>query len=116
VWRWTSDRATLRIVGPPVAWRVILSIESPLKYFDTAPQVRVSAGERELAASAVADALDLIVDVPADALASTGGLITVATDKTFVPFERGGSLDPRHLGLRVFSVQVLPMASNSLTP
>jgi len=116
VWRWTSDRATLRIVGPPIARRVILSIESPLKYFDTAPRVRVSAGDRELAASSVADAITWNIDVPADALASAGGLLTVSTDKTFVPSERGGSLDPRHLGLRVFSVQVLPRASNSLTP
>jgi hypothetical protein len=115
VWRWTSDRATLRIVGPPVARKVILSIESPLKYFGTAPHVRVSAGERELAASTVAGSVEWSIDVPADALASTGGLITITTDKTFVPAERGGP-DLRVLGLRVFSVQVLNLASNSLTP
>ncbi len=116
VWRWTSERATLRILGPPVARTIILSIESPLKYFDSAPHVRVTAGDRELAASTVAGAVDWAIDVPADVLASAGGLITVSTDKTFVPSERGGSPDPRHLGLRVFSVRVLSKVSNSLTP
>ncbi|MEO8677942.1 MAG: DUF2723 domain-containing protein [Vicinamibacterales bacterium] len=116
VWRWTSDRATLRILGPPIARTVTLSIESPLKYFDTPPHVRVSAGDRELAASTVSDGVDWTFDVPADALAATGGLLTVSTDKTFVPVERGGSPDPRRLGLRIFYVHVLPKASNSLTP
>jgi hypothetical protein len=44
VWRWTSDRATLRIAGAPRNIRVTMTIESPLRYFDTAPLVRASAG------------------------------------------------------------------------
>ena len=37
VWRWTSDRAALRIAGPPRAVRITLTIESPLRYFDEPP-------------------------------------------------------------------------------
>jgi Protein O-mannosyl-transferase TMEM260-like len=112
VWRWTSDRATLRIAGPPRAIRITLRIESPLRYFDAAPMVRARAGERELAASAIADSGEWSFAVPADALQASGGAITIETDKTFIPAERGSAPDRRRLGLRVFAIQV----SNGLTP
>jgi hypothetical protein len=112
VWRWTSDRASLRIVGPPQAVRITLSIESPLRYFDEAPLVRATAGSRELAATTLSTSRDWTIDVPADALAEAGGTITIETNRTFVPAETGAGADRRRLGLRVFAIQV----SNSLTP
>ncbi len=112
VWRWASDRATLRIAGPPRAVRVTLTIESPLRYFDAPPTVRARAGERELAVSSISATGDWAFDVPADALAASGGAITIETDKTFVPAERGSAPDRRRLGLRVFAIRV----SNGLTP
>ena len=112
VWRWTSDRATLRIIGPPRAIRITLTIESPLRYFDAAPMVRARAGEREIAAAAIADSGEWSFEVPADALQASGGAITIETDKTFIPAERGSAPDRRRLGLRVFAIQV----SNGLTP
>ena len=112
VWRWASERATLRIVGPAAAVRVTLPIESPLRYFDQAPHVRVMAGARELAVSTVSKTIEWTVDVPADALAASGGLVTIETDRVFVPADRGGSQDQRHLGLRILGARV----SNSLTP
>ena len=47
-WRWTSERAQLRLVSPRT---VVLRIrgESPLKYVGEPPTVRVSAGARPLA-------------------------------------------------------------------
>jgi hypothetical protein len=112
VWRWASDRAALRIAGPPRAVRITLTVESPLRYFDAAPRVRAMAGERELAATTIAATGDWSFDVPADALQASGGAITIETDKTFVPAERGSAPDRRRLGLRVFAIQV----SNGLTP
>jgi hypothetical protein len=112
VWRWTSDRATVRIAGPPRAVRVTLTIESPLRYFDAAPMVRARAGQREIAASAIAESRDWSFEVPADALQASGGAITIETDKTFIPAEGGSAPDRRRLGLRVFAVRV----SNRLTP
>ena len=106
VWRWTSDRATLRIVGPPVPIRVTLSVESPARYFGEAATVRMLAGTREIAVLPVRNSQDLAFDVPADALAAAAGLLTIQTDKTFVPAERDGSADNRRLGLRVFGVRV----------
>ena len=113
VWRWTTDRASLRIVGPAQAVRITLSIESPLRYFDEAPLVRATAGGRELAVTTISASRDWAFDVPADALAASGGIITIETNRTFVPAETGGGADQRRLGLRVFSIHV---ASKSLTP
>ncbi len=112
VWRWTTERATLRIVGGPRAVQVRMSIESPLRYFDEAPLVRAVAGERQLAATTLSASREWSFDVPADALAASGGTIAIETNRTFVPAERSGVADQRRLGLRVFSVQV----SNLLTP
>jgi len=106
VWRWTSDRATLRIFGPLGPLRVTLSIESPLRYFDTPPIVRAAAGDRELAVSTIEGTRDWTFDVPAEARAASAGAVTITTDKTFVPAERGSSPDPRRLGLRVFAIRV----------
>jgi hypothetical protein len=118
VWRWTSDRATLRIAGPPRAVRIAITIESPLRYFDEAPAVRIRAGEREVAAAVVESAREWTFEVPADALAASAGAVTIETNRTFVPAERGNATDRRRLGLRVFAVRVSTTTtnvSNSLT-
>lgn len=112
VWRWTTERATIRMVGTPRALRVKLSVESPLRYFDDAPLVRAMAGQRQLAATTMSASREWSFDVPADALAAADGTVTIETNRTFVPADRSGVDDRRRLGLRVFSVQV----SYSLTP
>ena len=89
-----------------------MRIESPLRYFDRASKVRIMAGDRELAAMEVSETLPWVVTVPADALAASGGLVTIETDQAFVPFERTGVADKRRLGLRIFSADV----AVSLTP
>jgi hypothetical protein len=111
VWRWTSDHATLRIIGPTRAVRITMTIESPLRYFDEAPLVKVKAGDREIASATVSAAKEWTFDVPADALSASGGAVRIETSKTFVPAERSGGADRRRLGLRVFAIQV----SNELT-
>jgi len=112
VWRWTTERSTLRIIGPPRALRVKLAVESPLRYFDDASLVRATAGARELAVTTISTSREWSFDVPADALAASNGSISIETSQTFVPAERSGAADQRRLGLRVFFVQV----SKLLTP
>ena len=73
--------------------------------------VRARAGEREITASAIANSGEWSFEVPADALQASGGAITIETDKTFIPAERGSAPDRRRLGLRVFEIHV----SNGLT-
>ena len=104
VWRWASERATLRIAGPTRSVEITLRIESPLKYFDEAPLVRARAGERELAVSTIASDREWTFEAPADALAASNGTVTIETDKTFVPAERGAAADKRRLGLRIFGI------------
>ena len=111
-WRWTSDRAMVRIAGPPHDVRVTLEIESPSRYFDAPANIRVTTGDREVAATRLANTESWAFTVPGAALAASGGSITIDTDQTFVPAERDGGADNRRLGLRILAIRV----ANSLTP
>ncbi len=105
-WRWAAERAVVwvRPVGRDVT--LTLSGESPLRYFDSAPAVTVSAGGREIARfTPSADFTQQIV-LPADALAAADGHVVIASDKFFVPAERARSSDKRHLALRIYSYSV----------
>ena len=84
-----------------------MRIESPLRYFDEAPLVKVRAGDREIASATIDSTREWTFDVPADAMAASGGAVTIETNKFFVPAERGQGPDQRHLGLRVFAIHVL---------
>jgi len=105
-WRWAAEKATLwvRPVGRDVT--LTLSGESPLRYFDAAPAVIISVAGREIARlNPSADFTQAIV-LPADALAEADGRVVITSDKFFVPAERDGSPDKRHLALRIYSYAV----------
>jgi hypothetical protein len=105
-WRWTAEKAILwvRPVGRNVT--LTLSGESPLKYYGTAPAVVVSAGDREiLRFNPTSDFTQEIV-LPGDALAAADGRVVITSDKFFVPAQREGSPDQRHLALRMYSYSV----------
>jgi hypothetical protein len=106
VWRWTSNRATLRVVGASGALQVSMRIDRPRKYFDDDPIVRLLAGDQVLAQTTFAGDETWVASVPADALVRSGGRLTIETNRTFVPAERGEAPDRRHLGLRVFDVDI----------
>jgi hypothetical protein len=106
VWHWTSDRARLRILGASSPVRVAMEIESPLRYFDRPSEVRAVVGGVELSASTVSESQTWSIDVPADVLAAADGVVVIETSQTFTPADRGGPLDRRQLGLRVFRVSV----------
>jgi hypothetical protein len=105
-WRWMSERATLWV--RPLDRDVTLTIagESPLRYFDGAPTVRVTVAGRELARLTPSDDFAHEVRLPADLLGGASGRVLVESDKWFVPAERGESADPRHLALRIDGVSV----------
>jgi Protein of unknown function (DUF2723) len=105
-WRWMSDRAAVRVhhAGRPVTLR--LAGESPRHYFDTAPLVRVLAGEQVLAEARPSADFTMEVPIAPDVLATAGGRITIASDRSFVAGEREGTADRRRLALRIFSVDV----------
>jgi len=105
-WRWTSETAVLWV--RPIGRNLTLTIsgESPLRYFDAAPAVLVSVGDREVARfNPSSDFVQSIV-LPADALAVADGRVVMTSDKFFVPAERDRSQDQRHLALRIYSYSV----------
>ena len=75
-------------------------------YYDAAPAVTVRVGGREVARfNPSADFTQEIV-LPAAALAAADGRVVISSDKFFVPAERDGSPDKRHLALRMYSYAV----------
>ena len=105
-WRWTTNRAETFINSSGRDVTLTMAGESPLKYFDAPPHVVVRAGQAVLATADLAGDFELVVKVPAAALAAADGMVTIETDKTFVPNERSGSPDKRRLGLRLFKFDV----------
>jgi hypothetical protein len=104
-WRWMSERAALwvRQVGRDVT--LILDGESPLRYFDRPPVVRITAAGQEIARFSPSADFDHRVTVPATLLVNAGGRLLLESDLWFTPSAAGGA-DARHLALRIFRVAV----------
>ena len=105
-WRWTTGRAETFVNAGGRDVTLTLAGESPLRYFDSAPRVTVRAGDRVLTTAQPDSDFNLRVNVPAAALAASDGMITIETDKTFVPHDQSGSPDRRTLGLRIFEFKI----------
>jgi hypothetical protein len=105
-WRWASERADVRIHPGGRDVEVTIHGESPLRYFDAAPEVAWRTGERVLATTTLDRDYTWTVRVPADAIEASGGVLTLTTSRTFSPADRGGSQDRRRLGLRVYALDV----------
>jgi hypothetical protein len=108
LWRWTAERATLRLVDATTDVALTLQVERPRRYFDDDPSVRLRAGDRVIGETTFADGERWSVIVPLAALRASGGRVSIDTNRTFVPAERGNVEDRRRLGLRVFGVRVTP--------
>jgi hypothetical protein len=100
-WRWTGASAHLRLVSSRT---VVLRIrgESPVRYVGVAPTVRIAAGTRTLDRFRPSDDFTRHVTVPADVLNDAQGVITIETDRTYLPGSAEGTGDTRRLGLRIF--------------
>jgi len=107
-WRWTSDRSILQVV-PPQAVEVRIRGESPRKYFDAPPRVRLLAADREIAVFQPDADFEWRVKVPADAVMDAHGVLTIETDRVYLPGKAEGTSDTRRLGLRLFEVVVGPL-------
>jgi len=105
-WRWMSERAVLWVRPTGRDVHLTLTGESPLRYFDAAPVVRVSIGRQEIARFSPSSDFSERVRLPAALLAAHDGRVVVEGDKWFVPAERGGSADKRHLALRMYQVRL----------
>ena len=106
MWRWASERATLRIIDASTAATITMRVERPRRYFDEDPVVRLSAGDRVLGETRFQTTELWSVTVPLADLQRGGGRVVLETNQTFMPAERGGPPDRRHLGLRVFGINI----------
>ena len=87
-WRWTSERSVIR-VAPARGFTIRLRGESPLRYLDTAPQLRVTAGPKTIATRTPAD-----------------DFVAIETDRVYLPGPAEGTSDARHLGVRLFEIDI----------
>ncbi len=105
-WRWMSERAVLRIVNASGGVTLRISGENPRRYYTSAPALRVSAGARPLNQFTPDADFTYSVGVPAEALAASGGRLTLESSQMFIPGDREGTADRRHLAIRVYSIEV----------
>ena len=105
-WRWTSERALIRVhhAGRPVTIRI--NGESPLHYFDAAPLVRIAVGDRVLSESRPGADFTMEASIPPDLLAAANGRVTITSDRAYVAGEREGTADRRRLALKIYAVSV----------
>jgi hypothetical protein len=107
-WRWTSERSTVRLAGPPTPLILTVRGESPLRYFDAPPTVRVVAGERVIAQRAPDADFTWTVKLSRDDVANAEGALTIETDRVYLPDVEEGTADERHLGLRLYEFLLSP--------
>lgn len=105
-WRWMSETSNLwiRPIGRDVTLR--LNGESPLRYYDAAPRVRISVGGREVGAFEPSADFEQTVTLPAALIEAAAGNVLLESSKFFVPGGAGGGGDQRHLALRIYTVSV----------
>jgi hypothetical protein len=107
-WRWTSERSVLRVKGAAGAVRISMRGESPLRYFDAPPAVRITAAGRVVAQFRPDADFDWTITVPADDVVRADGVIAIETDPVYLPGPAEGTADERRLGLRVYECRVSP--------
>ena len=105
-WQWTTARAETFVNSAGRDLTLRIAGESPLRYFDTPPNVTIRAGKQVLATAQPSRDFEITAKVPAAALAASDGMLTIETDESFVPYERTGSPDRRTLGLRLFELTI----------
>jgi hypothetical protein len=106
MWRWTSERSVLQLDGPAQAARLTIRGESPLRYFDRPPTVKVTTAGETIAQFQPDADFEWSATIPADAITKSGGAIAIETDRVYLPGQVEGTADERHLGLRIFDLRV----------
>ena len=103
-WRWMSERAVLALRGPTRDVTLRMSGESTRPYFPRPSRLTISAAGE--AVSVVETSGDFVADVrlPAALLAKAAGQIVLTSDQMFIPGDREGTADRRHLAVRLYSV------------
>jgi hypothetical protein len=108
LWRWASDRATIRV--RPEGHGLALTIRGEIEEAASS-QVTIRSGDRALARLTVGKTFEQTVVFPADAFRQSESTITLESSAWYVPAEtRWRSRDRRRLALRLFECTVTPIS------
>jgi hypothetical protein len=108
IWRWMGRVAKLRVVPDGHDLTLRVAGDAPSRNFDRPSHVVVRAGETTLLTAESFHELAWTIHLPAEALARANGIVTIETDQTFRPADRGRSADRRSLGLQIYRVTLAP--------
>jgi hypothetical protein len=104
-WRWTGERAALRIRSERRP--LLLTLAGETETFSKPSHIVVRAGSQILDEEVVGDRFSLSAGIPAELLDGGETTITIETDQTYVPAERRlRSRDRRHLGLKIYDCRI----------
>ena len=105
-WRWTSDRATIRLRAAAKGFAMRIRGESEAGE-DVGLTVR--ADDQIFASNRVGRVFLVNASIPAGALTSEESAVTIETDGSFIPADtRWRSQDRRRLGLKILSLEITP--------
>ncbi len=107
LWRWTSDRSTIRVRAAGKALSMRIRGESEAGH-DVEPH---GQGRRNASSSneQVGSAFVVNTTIPAAALGPEEGVMTIETDGAFVPADvRWRTQDRRLLGLKILECRITP--------
>ena len=106
LWRWSSDRAALRVRAEGRA--LALSLRGEVEAASTS-HVVVRVGDAVVSAFDVGRSFSRTVIIPAPLLSGAEGVVTIESSAWSVPAEkRWRSRDQRRLGLKLFECRVTP--------
>ena len=106
LWRWTSDKSTVRVRGGGKALSLRIRGVSEAGHDVT---LTVRAGDTVVASERVGAAFSVNAAIPASALGAGESVITIETDGAFVPAEtRWRTQDRRRLGLKILECRITP--------
>jgi hypothetical protein len=105
-WRWLSERGEIRLSSRPAdPLRLHLEGESPLKYFSRGSRLKIRSGAQVYFDTVLSSDFSVTVQLP-----SGVGPIVLETDQVYVPADHRSLwrrlADQRHLGLRIFKVDL----------
>ena len=105
-WRWMSERATMEVRGGEGDVTLRVRGEGTRRYFTRGSHLTVSVAGQAVGTSDVGQDFDVEVRVPREQLAKGDGRVSFETDQMFIPGDREGTADRRHLAVRIYSVTV----------
>jgi hypothetical protein len=116
LWRWTAPTAALRIHHGGCDLTLRVTGHAPVNLLGSAAKVAIRAGDSVLGRVTVSRDFELRARVPADALDRSGGLLTIESDRSFVPEAALGNGDRRRLALRVFDLGIERECDRHVSP